>query len=214
MDARQRTPDLVLAASIAAVIFLLSFLVLNLGLLPSLGATAIGIVAGVLFLRTKSTAAKAKESNQRNLLQNGHAQRDAIQSLARRITKPSMTLQVQRIIGSVDKTLETLEADPAKVQDAVQFLDYYLNSTVKVLSVYTELSQKSVHDSEIQQAIAKTESTLATIADGFDAQLAKLLSKDVLDLTTELKVLQENMIGDGLIDAWKPGKDSSPSDKN
>jgi len=214
MDARQRTPDLVLAASIAAVIFLLSFLVLNLGLLPSLGATAIGIVAGVLFLRTKSTAVKAKESNQRNLLQNGHAQRDAIQSLARRITKPSMTLQVQRIIGSVDKTLETLEADPAKVQDAVQFLDYYLNSTVKVLSVYTELSQKSVHDSEIQQAIAKTESTLATIADGFDAQLAKLLSKDVLDLTTELKVLQENMIGDGLIDAWKPGKDSSPSDKN
>jgi len=214
MDARQRTPDLVLAASIAAVIFLLSFLVLNLGLLPSLGATAIGIVAGVLFLRTKSTAAKAKESNQRNLLQNGHAQRDAIESLARRITKPSMTLQVQRIIGSVDKTLETLEADPAKVQDAVQFLDYYLNSTVKVLSVYTELSQKSVHDSEIQQAIAKTESTLATIADGFDAQLAKLLSRDVLNLTTELKVLQENMIGDGLIDAWKPGKDSSPSDKN
>lgn len=203
MASKPSSPDFVLSAVVAGLLFAVLFLVFDLPVLVSVIVALVAFVVGALVLRTKSEVQRDRESNERTLLKNGQAQRQAITQLARRVIKPEVSVRVAALLVNVDKILKTLRDDPKKIPSALQFLDYYLNTTVKVLTVYLNLSEQGVHDPEIQRSIAKTETALTTIAQGFEAQLAKLLSQDATDLDTEIKVLEQNLLGDGLIDSLK-----------
>ena len=213
MSSKPSTPDFILSAIVAGAVFVLLLILLEIPLIMSLVAALASFGVGAIFLRTKSESQVERESSEKTLLENGRAQRKVIASLASRVNRAEVSARIRAILVGIDKILETLEADPTKIPAALQFLDYYLNTTVRVLTVYLSLSEKGVHDAEIQTSLVKAEDTLGTLAEGFESKLAKLLSKDVADLNTEIKVLQQNLIGDGLIDAMKSKADSLSSIK-
>jgi 5-bromo-4-chloroindolyl phosphate hydrolysis protein len=196
---KPRTPDIILASGIAGIIFIALFIVLDFGFVASLVVALVGFTAGAYFIRTKSDTVLERESTEQTLLKNGRLQRAIIAKLATKITTSTPRENAMKILENLDKILDTLSADPTKLHAALQFLDYYLNSTVKVITTYVALVEKGVHSADVAAAIAKAETTLGELADAFEAQLGKLLSKDANDLSVEIKVLEDNLKSDGLV---------------
>jgi 5-bromo-4-chloroindolyl phosphate hydrolysis protein len=94
--------------------------------------------------------------------------------------------------------LDTIQEDPTKLKPSQQFLNYYLDATVNILTKYVDLAGKDVRDAEIQKSLLKVETTLITIKDAFDKQLAKLLSNDAMNLDVEIQVLEQTINSEGL----------------
>ncbi len=192
----KRTGNGLWSGIIAAIVFLITFLVLDLGLAISLILAAVGLGAGLIFLPTKKPA--AAEAEVRDSLVEGRQKLVQIRALGRNIQKPGMAGNLAEVCAIIEKILGTIAEDPKKLGPAKQFLNYYLDSTVKIMTMYTELASKNVRDAEIQAALAKVEAMLGTIKDAFEKQLAKLLSGEVMNLDVELSLLQQTINMEGL----------------
>ena len=194
----KRTGNGLWSGIIAAIVFLITFLVLDLGLAISLILAAVGLGAGLIFLPTKKPAVAAAEAEVRDSLVEGRQKLVQIRALGRNIQKPGMAGNLAEVCAIIEKILGTIAEDPKKLGPAKQFLNYYLDSTVKIMTMYTELASKNVRDAEIQAALAKVEAMLGTIKDAFEKQLAKLLSGEVMNLDVELSLLQQTINMEGL----------------
>jgi 5-bromo-4-chloroindolyl phosphate hydrolysis protein len=183
---------------IAAAVFLITFLFLDLGLLISLILAAVSFGAGWFLLPTKKPEVVAAEAEVKDSLAEGHHKLDQIRALGKNIKKPEMAKSLAEVCTIIEKILSTIADDPKKLNPAKQFLNYYLESTVKIMTMYAELAAKNVNDAAIQTALAKVEAMLGTIRDAFEKQLAKLLSGEVMDLDVELSLLQQTINMEGL----------------
>ncbi len=183
---------------IAAAVFLITFLFLGLGFPISLILAAVSLGAGWFLLPTKRTEAPAAEAEIRDSLAEGHRKLDRIRALGRNIQKPEMAKSLAEVCTIIEKILSTIADEPKKLSLAKQFLNYYLDSTVKIMTIFSELASKNVHDAEIQRELSKVEAMLGTIRDAFEKQLAKLLSGEVMNLDVELNLLQQTINMEGL----------------
>lgn len=104
------------------------------------------------------------------------------------------------IVAITDKILKDIENDPKDLRQARQFLNYYLDTTLKIVRRYVELSRQSVLGADARETLAKAESSLETVRKAFEKQLAKLMEDDVMDLDTEIEVLERTIKMEGLGD--------------
>jgi 5-bromo-4-chloroindolyl phosphate hydrolysis protein len=195
-DAREA--NVLLASLFAAVTFVVLFLLLDFGLLWSLVLAAFAGTAGLFLFRSKRPAVAAAENSQKEALAGGRAKQRQIAALGARIRNTAVAGKVREVDAMVGKVLDTIESDPGKISQARQFLDYYLDTVVKILTIYTELESKGITHGDIQEALAKAEASLDTIRSAFENQLAKLLAGDVMDLGAELDLLQKTITMEGL----------------
>jgi len=63
---------------------------------------------------------------------------------------------------------------------------------------YVSLSSKNVSSEEMQALLTRAEDSLDTIKSAYDKQLEQLLENDVMDLDTELEVLERTIRMEGL----------------
>ncbi len=191
--------DGLLSGILAAAIFLVFFLVINVPIIPSLLVAGLAYAVGFFFLfRVKKPEVVADESELRTALQDGGRKLTAIQELEKKVRKPSMVSQIKDIEGIIAKILAKIEKDPGRLRQAHQFLNYYLESTINILNKYVELGAQNVEDEDIKKSLAKVESMLQTIRDAFDKQLARLLSDDAMDFDAELETLEQTIKMEGL----------------
>lgn len=186
------------AALIAAVLFaaLLVFTG-NIGL-STVGGIA-GIAAGLLIFKPQ------KKPDERmaysgitpemvnEALREGKAMVANLRSIGSRVANPLVQFKVKQIADVADKILDDIRSDPGDLKAARPFLNYYLDSTVKILERYAELSDKKVLDKDVAQALKRVEGLLDSIRLSFHKQLAKLQENDMLDLDTEMAVLERTI---------------------
>jgi len=115
-----------------------------------------------------------------------------------KINNPPMRKKVDAIADVVKRVLDDVKADPSDFRQARQFLEYYLDATVKIIQRYVELYEKSTGNPEIKESLIRVEETLDTIKDAFEKQLRILLENDKMDLDIELTVLKRTIELEGL----------------
>jgi len=186
------------AGVVAGVVFLITFLVLELGLVISLVLTLVSFAAGWFLFPSKKPEVVAAETEVKQALAEGHQKLERFRGLGKTITKPAMAASVAEVGTVIEKILSTVAEDPKKLKPAKQFLNYYLDAAVRIVTMYTELASKNLNDADIQTALTKVETALGTIKDAFEKQLAKLLSGEVMDLDAELTLLQQTLTMEGL----------------
>lgn len=98
----------------------------------------------------------------------------------------------------MEKILAEIRRDPADLKRSRQFLSYYLDATINIITKYATLSSQRVDDESIGESLSRTERMLDTINLAFEKQLARLLSNDVMDLDTELTLLEKTIEMEGL----------------
>ncbi|MDA3901034.1 MAG: 5-bromo-4-chloroindolyl phosphate hydrolysis family protein [Spirochaetes bacterium] len=169
----------------------------------------IPIVIGIIILMIRNAAKKrepgvsmyirgVENSEARTVLTKGFEKQQTLKKLKIKVSKREIREKVNSIIDVVDRIFECIKNDPTDIKAARQFLNYYLDSTITILNKYIELSKHSTASSEIEETLKKTEELLDTIHHSFEVQLGKLLSNDVMDLDTEITLLEKTFRMEGL----------------
>lgn len=87
---------------------------------------------------------------------------------------------------------------PAKVSQIRKFMDYYLPTTLKLVKSYRVLGEKGVSAQKVTDTRARISSALDVVLAACQKTLDNLYNEDVLDVTTDIDVLEQMLKRDGL----------------
>lgn len=114
------------------------------------------------------------------------------------IPDPVMSAKIARIEEITGKILEYQRRYPAKAGQLRNFLNYYLPTTLKILRAYAQLEEQGIEGENISAAKSRIEGMMDKVVEGFEKQLDKLFQNDVLDISSDVAVLEKMLDNDGL----------------
>lgn len=115
----------------------------------------------------------------------------------RMIVNNEVASKVQDICRTGADIFDYLGKNPGDISRARQFINYYLDATEKIVNQYVELSSRKDKTPEIEESLKKVEAVLDSIKETYSKQLNNLLEDDLLDLNTEISVLEKTMKYEG-----------------
>jgi hypothetical protein len=118
---------------------------------------------------------------------------DAIRATAGAIGKRSVQDKVVALCQTADQILEELASRPRKVDAARSFLTYYLDAAQRIVDGYAMLAARPTTSPEIARALARAEASLDSVQAAFDGQFANVLEDRVLDLESEIELLEKTV---------------------
>ncbi len=192
------SPDWVLSALLSGGAFILTFVFADFALPVAAGVSALAFAGGALLFRVKPAKRDEIPADLESALLEGRRKLGEIRAYGRKIPDAPTKSKVEAISESVERIFAEIRRDPVDLKTARQFLSYYLDSTVTILDKYVTISSQSVSDPGIRDSLARVECLLDTINAAFGKQLARLLSNDLLDLDTELSLLEKTLEMEGL----------------
>ena len=123
-----------------------------------------------------------------------------LRKVVARVGDARIRAKANGVCDAAARILSEIRQDPADLRKARNFLDYYLDATVKVVDRYVSLSGRPIRTPEMDSSLKRAEESLDTIRSAYDKQLAQLLENDVMDLDVELSVLERTIKMEGLGD--------------
>ena len=121
------------------------------------------------------------------------------------IKNPELSRKIDRIGEITERILEFQREHPEKSSDLRKFLNYYLPTTLKILSSYAELEKQGIEGENIAATKQRIEGMMDMVVEGFERQLDKLFAGDMMDIAADITVMEQMMQGDGLFDRPGPG---------
>ena len=91
-----------------------------------------------------------------------------------------------------------MKEHPEKLKQIRQFLNYYLPTTIKLMEQYVTLQNQSVKTENITDGMQKIEDLLDKVIVAFQRQLDALFESDVVDITADIRVMEQMMASEGL----------------
>ena len=116
------------------------------------------------------------------------------------IPDEAMSAKIDRIEEITGKILNYQKTHPDKAGQLRSFLNYYLPTTLKILRAYAQLDAQGIEGENISAAKARIEGMMDQVVAGFEKQLDKLFQDQAMDISTDVKVLENMLKKDGLSD--------------
>jgi 5-bromo-4-chloroindolyl phosphate hydrolysis protein len=194
----------ILAGLLGGAVFCLLALVFGvpvlLALIGAAGATGAGFLifggrrrAGLLLPGSAADRQLADDA-----VREGRQRLEELQRSIARIPEQTVRGKAQAIAEVAGRILEDIHQDPKDVRQARQFLSYYLDATARVLAKYVELQAHGESSGTARASLRRVEENLELIRSAFQKQLGRLLEDDVLDLDTEIALLEKTIRLEGL----------------
>ena len=114
------------------------------------------------------------------------------------IAQEQISAQIDEIEEITRKIFRQLKAEPEKEPQLRSFLNYYLPTTLKILHAYAQLESQGIEGENITAAKARIEGMMGKVVEGFEKQLDRLFEHDVMDITSDVAVLEKMLRKDGL----------------
>ena len=127
-----------------------------------------------------------------------HALLRQIRQVNAAIADPEMTRKIDRIAEITERILEFQQEHPEKAGELRKFLNYYLPTTLKILSTYAQLERQGIEGENIAATKKRIEGMMDMVVEGFERQLDKLFAGDMMDIAADITVMERMMQGDGL----------------
>ncbi|MCC8129835.1 MAG: 5-bromo-4-chloroindolyl phosphate hydrolysis family protein [Clostridiales bacterium] len=123
-----------------------------------------------------------------------------------RIPDAEISRKIDRIEEITRHILYYLKKHPERANELHTFLDYYLPTTLKMLNKYAELDAQQVAGDNIDGTKRRIAGILDKVVEGFEMQLDKLFEGDMLDIASDIDVLERMLQRDGLSGEMKMPK--------
>ncbi len=120
------------------------------------------------------------------------------------IKDPTISRQIDHIESTTGKIFGYVMEHPEKKSQIRRFMNYYLPTTIKLLNAYDRLDDAGVSGANIDGAKGRISELMRTVVQAFDRQLDALYQGEAMDISAEIKVMENMMAGDGLVDQEKP----------
>lgn len=95
----------------------------------------------------------------------------------------------------------TVAEKPGKAPQIRKFMDYYLPTTLKMVRGFRTLDERGITGAQAQDARRRIGDALDVVIHGCQRLLENLYRDDVLDLTTDIDVLEQMLKRDGLTES-------------
>ena len=189
----------VVSAVVGGTFFAVPYLALSIPLLPSLAIGAAAFAAGELVFKT-DVVQTLKESNVSlyETLELAKNQNKHILEMILKIENEDLRKDLNEINSTIAKIITTIEKNPEKVKKIMNFFDYYLPVTVKLVDRYDEIENQKINSEEEKNFNTTTEKTIKEINGVFKQFLNILYQSDMNDTNVEIKVLNSMLKADGL----------------
>ena len=89
---------------------------------------------------------------------------------------------------------------PKRISQLSDFFDYYMPTTIKILNSYRRIESQNLTGDNAMETKRRVEESLPFIKKAFSKELDNLFSDEMMDITTDIDVLESMLSKDGLID--------------
>ncbi|MGI6622320.1 MAG: 5-bromo-4-chloroindolyl phosphate hydrolysis family protein [Acetivibrionales bacterium] len=176
-----------------AVFALLLFL--NINLQFALIAGVVGWLAVILLYSKKENndtivVEGLTRSDLENTIKTGRKLTAGMRQAIKRLSQIEICREVEDLCRIAESMFDLLRKDPKDIRIVKQFITYYLEPTHKIIVKYSELATTRPMPADAIETLERTEKSLKSIRATFLKQKEKMLSNDVMDLDTEIKVFE------------------------
>lgn len=109
-----------------------------------------------------------------------------------------ISAKIRTIEHLTSQIFDEVERKPEKLSNIRSLLNYYLPTTLKLLQNYADLEDQWAGGENIQTARKDIESIMDTLVQCYQMQLDKLFANEKLDISSDIKVLENMMARDGI----------------
>ena len=134
----------------------------------------------------------------KSVIHQGETSIKTIRRLNDEIPDERMSAQIDLIERLTAQIFDSVRQKPEKLGQIRQFLNYYLPTTIKLMEQYVQLQNQSVKTENIDEGMQKIEGLLDKVIVAFRRQLDALYEADVVDITADIRVMEQMMAGEGL----------------
>ena len=182
--------------------FAASYLLLNLGLAPSLITSVAALGASSLIFKSDYDLDDLGIDNAKEyleLLQEREKNVTKLKHMKDKIQNTDIRGKIININKTTDKIIKVLHKKPDKISSASKFLNYYLPVTIKILERYDEIEEQKLNSSSSRDFENKVNQMISNIEIAFDNQLNNLYNEEFIDTNAEIKVFEAMLKSDGLL---------------
>ena len=205
---------------VGAVVFLTSFFILGLGIFPSIALTIISnlitdrvIESGFKFpnFLTKRNEEQPELTGKREtkdeevdefvqIITTANNQLDKIYDVVENAKDEEIKEQATKLYERGIQILDYLKKHPEKMAKSSRFLSYYLETAGKICEKYLDFSKNKVQSEDIDDVLESTKRAMILLEKAFDNEFLKLMEDDIIDIETDVKVLENSMKWDNYMD--------------
>lgn len=132
------------------------------------------------------------------LLEKGESDLKKIQIIQTHLMKEEMREKTARLSHITEQILAQVRKRPENLPEVRRMLDYYLPTTVKILTAYEEFEAQTVQGENIGTAKNEIENSLDTINEAFERLLDNLFDDTAMDISSDISVLHTMLAHEGL----------------
>lgn len=116
------------------------------------------------------------------------------------IPDSTLTGQMNTLSEKCRQIFITLSEEPAKAPQVRKFMNYYLPTTLKMLANFRTMQNRGVSVSELEEARTTTVRGMNMILTACQKQLDNLHKENMLDISTDIDVLEQMLRRDGYLE--------------
>ncbi len=116
------------------------------------------------------------------------------------IPDPVLSKKIDELESISNQIFLTVTDKPEKAPQIRRFMDYYLPTVLKMLTNYRKLGEREVTGENAEKTKKSVEDAMDIVLEAFTKQHDQLYQRDMLDVTTDISVLETLMKQDGLIE--------------
>lgn len=122
-----------------------------------------------------------------------------IRDVNNRIPDAVMTAKIDTIENVTRLIFREVQKEPSKLKKIDRFLNYYLPTTLKLLESYAQLDKTGLESDNVAESMASIEGAMDSIVKGFENLLDSLYDTNVVDIKSDIDVMQQMMRSDGTV---------------
>jgi len=107
--------------------------------------------------------------------------------------------KIDEIIAVIDMIFKNLLNDPDDYKQVRRFADFYLPPTIKLLHTYDRFGQSGAQGENITGTMERIDTALDTILVSYKKFFDSLFENQALDIETDISVLENMLIREGLL---------------
>lgn len=188
------------SAILGGAFFAVPYLALGVELLPSLAICAAAYGAGTLIFRDKKNVDYSiDKTNLYDVLKQAKERTAEINNISKLLEDRQLVENVKQICDTSNKIIDALSKNPNKLNQANNFLNYYLPVTIKILQRYDEIENQRLNSEESDKFMKSVRDMTEKIVDAFKVQLNNMYQSEMIDTDAELKVFEQMLKSDGFL---------------
>lgn len=188
-----------------------------------IAAAAAALIGRLVFIMAQGVDTSKKAPPQESFAPTGDAAADEIikrgqEMMAQireendKIPDPELSEKIDRLNDVANRIFRTVSEQPGKAPQIRRFMDYYLPTTLKMLSGYQKMDERKVTGATADATRRQIEDAMDVILKAFNHQLDTMYQDDMLDISTDIDVLETLLKQDGLIDSGMRGSKEMPKE--